>query len=132
MKKAKPAKRKAAPKLHGDPNGIEDYLARIPESARPNFDQLRSTVRSVVPTDAKEVTSYGILAFKKDRILVWFAGFAKHCSLFPSAAIIAEFKKDLAGLTTSKGTIQFPNDKPLPIPLIKKLVKARVSQAKGK
>jgi uncharacterized protein YdhG (YjbR/CyaY superfamily) len=63
---------------------------------------------------------------------VWFAAFSDHCSLFPTAAVIEEFKNELKGLTTSKGTIHFPTDKPLPTALIKKMVKARVAQNESK
>ena len=62
-------------------------------------------------------------------MLVWFAGFAKHCSLFPTAAIIQQFKNELEAFSKSKGTIQFPVEKPLPKALIKKIVKARVADA---
>ena len=81
-----------------------------------------------MPPDAVEVISYGIPAFKRKRILVWFAAFAKHCSLFPTGRVIEDFKDELAGFTISKGTIQFPLDKPLPTALIKKIVKARIAQ----
>jgi uncharacterized protein YdhG (YjbR/CyaY superfamily) len=63
---------------------------------------------------------------------VWFAAFAKHCSLFPTPSVIEAFKNALKGFTTSKGTIQFPIDKPLPTSLVKKLVKARVAQNESK
>jgi uncharacterized protein YdhG (YjbR/CyaY superfamily) len=63
---------------------------------------------------------------------VWFAAFSNHCSLFPTASVIAEFKDDLKGYSTSKGTVHFPADKPLPATLIKKLVKARVTQNEAK
>jgi uncharacterized protein YdhG (YjbR/CyaY superfamily) len=63
------------------------------------------------------------------KVLVWFAAFSGHCSLFPTASVIEEFRDELAGFTTSKGTVQFPIDKALPIALIKKLVKARVAQS---
>ena len=59
---------------------------------------------------------------------MWYAAFTDHCSLFPSAAVIAAFKKELKDFATSKGTIHFPLDKPLPATLIRKLVKARVAQ----
>ena len=70
--------------------------------------------------------SYGIPAFKHKKVLVWYAAFSKHCSLFPTASVIEAFKDDLKGFIISKGTIQFPLDKPLPTALIKKIVKARV------
>jgi uncharacterized protein YdhG (YjbR/CyaY superfamily) len=68
-------------------------------------------------------------AFKHGRILVWFAAFTNHCSLFPTAAVVEAFKTELMGLATSKGTVQFATDKPLPIALIRRMVKARVAQA---
>jgi uncharacterized protein YdhG (YjbR/CyaY superfamily) len=63
---------------------------------------------------------------------VWFAAFADHCSLFPTAAVIEASKKGLKGFVVSKGTIQFPLDKPLPTALIKKLVRVRVAQVESK
>ena len=63
---------------------------------------------------------------------MWFAAFSDHCSLFPTAAVIEAFKNELKGFSTSKGTIQFPTDKPLPTALIKKMVKARVAQNESK
>lgn len=75
-----------------------------------------------MPKDATEVISYGIPAFKHKRVLVWYAAFADHCSLFPTAAVIEKFKDELKGFSTSKGTIHFPLSKPLPVALIKKIV----------
>jgi len=65
-------------------------------------------------------------------VLVWFAAFSNHCSLFPTSAVIEAFKKELKGFTISKGTIQFPTGKPIPSALVKKLVKARVAQSETK
>ena len=76
--------------------------------------------------------SYGIPALKQKGIIVWFAGFSHHCSLFPTAAVIEKFKSELKGYIISKGTIQFPLDKPLPTALIKKIVKARVAELETK
>ncbi len=121
-----PAKKKSAPKRPGGKT-VEAYLAAVPLQSRPLFDKLHATVRSVLPADTAEVISYGILGFRRKRVLVWIAAFAGHCSLFPTAAIIAAFKADLAGYTVSKGTVQFPLDKPLPVALVKKLVKARIA-----
>jgi uncharacterized protein YdhG (YjbR/CyaY superfamily) len=85
-----------------------------------------------VPPETTEVISYGIPAFKHKRVLVLYAAFANHCSLFPTAAVIDAFKDELKGFSTSKGTIHFPIDKPMPITLIKKLVQARVEQSERK
>ena len=93
---------------------------------------MRAAIRSVVPRDATETISYGIPAFKHKGVLVWFAAFSDHCSLFPTGAVIEAFKKELKGFPTTKGTIQFLLDKPLPIALIKKIVRARVAQAKSR
>jgi len=65
-------------------------------------------------------------------VLVWFGAFSNHCSLFPTASVIKAFKNELRDFSTSKGTIQFPIDKPLPTALVQKLVKARVAQNEGK
>ncbi len=93
---------------------------------------MRATIRSAVPKNSVEIISYGIPAFRQKRILVWYAAFSNHCSLFPTAAIIEKFKNDLKPFSKSKGTIHFPTDKALPTTLIKKLVKARVAQAEAK
>jgi len=89
-------------------------------------------IRSAAPPEATETISYGMPAFKYKGVLVWFAAFSKHCSLFPTASVVEAFKNELKGFSTSKGTIHFPTDKPLPTALVKKLVKARVSQIESK
>jgi uncharacterized protein YdhG (YjbR/CyaY superfamily) len=85
-----------------------------------------------VPPETTEAISYGMPAFKYKGTLVWFAAFSSHCSLFPTASVIEAFKDELKGFSTSKGTIHFPTDKPLPTALVKKLVKARVAQIESK
>jgi uncharacterized protein YdhG (YjbR/CyaY superfamily) len=85
-----------------------------------------------VPAEATECISYGMPAFKHKGVLVWFAAFSDHCSLFPTASVIDAFKKELKGFSTSKGTIHFPTDRPLPVALVKKLVKARIAQIERK
>jgi uncharacterized protein YdhG (YjbR/CyaY superfamily) len=132
MKKAKPAKRKAASKGKAAPKTVDEYLAGVPEPAHSMLSKMRVTIRSVVPREAAETISYGMPAFKYKGVLVWFAAFSNHCSLFPAASVIEQFRSELKGLATSKGTIHFPTDKPLPTTLIKKLVKARVSQVESK
>jgi uncharacterized protein YdhG (YjbR/CyaY superfamily) len=110
------------------PRDVDEYFAGVQEPARSTLHKMRQTIRSAVPPEATETISYRIPAFKYNGSLLWYAAFSDHCSLFPTAAVIAGFKKELKGFTTSKGTIQFPVDKPLPMTLIKKLVKARVAQ----
>ncbi|HTT33967.1 MAG TPA: DUF1801 domain-containing protein [Methylomirabilota bacterium] len=137
MKRAKPRKRKSAPKSkrapkRQSPKTVDEYLARVPEPARTTLNKTRAAIRCAAPPEATEVISYGIPAFKYKGVLVWFAAFASHCSLFPTAAVIDAFKDELQSFTLSKGTIQFPTDKPLPGALVKKMVKARVAQIQAK
>jgi uncharacterized protein YdhG (YjbR/CyaY superfamily) len=116
----------------GTPQTINEYLAGVPEPACSTLKKMRAAIRSALPSDATESISYKIPAFKRKTILVWFAAFSDHCSLFPTASLIEEFKDELKGFSTSKGTIHFPLDKPLPTALIKKIVKARVKQDQSK
>jgi uncharacterized protein YdhG (YjbR/CyaY superfamily) len=111
------------------PTSVEEYLVGVPEPARGVLGKMRAVIRSAMPREATEVISYRIPAFKHGVVLVWYAAFANHCSLFPTAAVIEKFKKELKGFSTSKGTIHFPLSKPLPIALIRKLLRARVARA---
>ena len=130
--KAKPRKRASAKKGMADVKTVDEYLARVPEPARTTLNTIRAAIRSAAPPEAVEVLSYGIPAAKYRGVLVWFAAFARHCSLFPTAAVIEQFKEELKGFTLSKGTIQFPIDKPLPAALVKRMVQARVAQIEAK
>jgi uncharacterized protein YdhG (YjbR/CyaY superfamily) len=140
MRKAKSGDRRAGAKGNrrsgamgkGAPKSVEEYLARVPEPARSTLKKVRAAIRSAVPREATETISYGMPAFKHNGVLVWFAAFKDHCSFFPTASVIAAFQKELKGYPTSKGTIQYPTDKPLPTTLVKKLVKARVAQNESK
>jgi uncharacterized protein YdhG (YjbR/CyaY superfamily) len=125
MKKEK-SKKKALPK------NVDEYLAGVPEPARGTLQKIRVAIQSVVPPGATETISYGMPAFKYKGILVYFAAFSNHCSLFPTAFAIEKFKNELKGFETSKGTIQFTAGKPLPVSLVKKMVKARIAQNEGK
>jgi uncharacterized protein YdhG (YjbR/CyaY superfamily) len=110
------------------PRNVDEYFAHVPEPARSRLKQMRAAIRLAVPAEAVEIISYQIPAFKTKKVLVWYAAFAEHCSLFPTASVIEDFKDELAGYRVSKGTVQFPLDKALPTAVIKKLVKARVAQ----
>jgi uncharacterized protein YdhG (YjbR/CyaY superfamily) len=110
---------------------VDEYLAGIPEPAQSTLKHIRAVIRSVVPSETTEVISYGIPMFKYRGMLVGYAAFKKHCSLFPTGSgVLDRFEKELKGYRTSKGTIQFPSDKPLPDALVKKIVKARVKENK--
>ena len=132
MKNVKSGNRSSAAKGHGAPKNVDQYLAGVPEPGRSTLKKVRAVIRSAVPAEATECISYGMPAFKHKGVLVWFAAFSDHCSLFPTGAVIEAFKEELRGFSTSKGTIHFPTDKPLPATLVKKLVKARVAQIERK
>jgi uncharacterized protein YdhG (YjbR/CyaY superfamily) len=109
---------------------VDAYLRATPRDARAALQRLRRTIQAAAP-QATEVISYGIPSFKHHGYLVGFAAFKNHCSFFPGTALNA-FKKDLASYETSKGTIRFTVDKPLPAALVKQLVKARIAQNERK
>ena len=115
------------------PQNVDEYLAGVPEPARSTLSKVRAAIRSAAPREATEAISYGIPTFKYQGSLVAFGSFSNHCSLFPmSLAVMAAFKNELKGFYTSKGTIRFPIDKPLPAALVKKLVKARLAEKERK
>ena len=108
---------------------VESYLAACPEPHRSTLEKMRATIRSVVPGEATEAISYGMPSFRYKGGLVAYGAFKEHCSFFPmSGRVVEEFADELKGYKTAKGTIQFPVDKPLPAALVKKMVKARVTQ----
>jgi uncharacterized protein YdhG (YjbR/CyaY superfamily) len=132
MKKVKSGDRRSSTKGKGAPKNVDEYLAGVPEPARGALNRIRSAIRSVLPPEAIETISYQIPAFKHKEVLVWYAAFSNHCSLFPTASVIEEFKSELKGFSISKGTIQFTTDNPPPTPLVKKLVKARLAKSENK
>lgn len=111
------------------PKTVDEYLATTPEPARSTLKHIRKVIRSVVPKETIEVISYRIPMFKYKGMLVGYAAFKNHCSLFPTGSGVIEiFAKELKNYTTSRGTIQFPSDKPLPDSLVKKIVRQRVKE----
>jgi len=133
MKKTKSGARGSAAKATSPPQTVDDYLATVSEPARSTLNKVRAAIRSALPAEATEAISYGIPTFKYNGSVVWYAAFSKHCSLFPgSLAVIKAFKNELKDFPTSKGTIHFPLDKPLPAALLKKIVKARIAENKVK
>ena len=112
-------------------NDVDRYLAALPPDQRAALAKLRQIIKSVAPT-ATEKISYRMPMFMYQGMLVGFAAFKDHCSLFPGGGIIEQFKQELARYKTSKGTIQFTPDQPLPATLVKKLVKARLAENEEK
>jgi uncharacterized protein YdhG (YjbR/CyaY superfamily) len=127
-KKGKARNKLASAKAQGLKD-VELYFSRVPEPVRGTLNKLRAAIKSVIPAEAFEAISYGIPAFKYKGSLVGYAAFANHFSLFPmGSSILEKFKVELQDYQTSKGTLRFPFDKPLPVPLIKKIVKAAVAR----
>jgi uncharacterized protein YdhG (YjbR/CyaY superfamily) len=125
----KKATDKSAEKAKSTTDNVDAYLAKVPEPARTTLGKLRTTIRSVVPSEATEGLSYGMPAFHYKGALVAYAAFKNHCSFFPmQASLTDEMQEELKGYRTSKGTLQFSQDKPLPAPLVKKMVKRRVAE----
>jgi uncharacterized protein YdhG (YjbR/CyaY superfamily) len=110
------------------PSTIDDYLAGVSDDKRTALEKLRRTIKGAAPR-AEECISYSIPAFRLDgRVLVFFAAAKLHCSFFPGAYPIEVLKDELKGYSISKGTVRFDPSKPLPATLVRKLVKARITE----
>ena len=108
------------------PADVDVYFATLSPEKRAALQKLRRTIKAAAPK-AEECISYAMPAFRQDGLLVAYAAFAKHCSLFPCGSVKA-FSEDLAGYETSKGTIRFDPKKGLPASLVRKIVKARLAE----
>jgi uncharacterized protein YdhG (YjbR/CyaY superfamily) len=108
---------------------VEDYLAALPGDQRAALEKLRKTIMTTAP-DATETISYQMPTFKlRGRVLVYYAAFKDHCSLFPaSIAVMEALGEELKPYFSGKGTLRFTVDKPLPAALVKKIVKARIEE----
>lgn len=109
------------------PKNIDEYIAGFPPEIQEKLETIRATIRKAAP-NAEEAISYMIPTFKLHGNLVHFAAYKNHIGFYPGAGGIAAFQEELAGYETSKGTVQFPLDKRLPLTLITKIVKFRVQQ----
>jgi uncharacterized protein YdhG (YjbR/CyaY superfamily) len=110
------------------PKSIDDFLAALGDDQRAALEKLRKTIRAVAPK-AEECISYGIPAFRLNgRMLVYFGAAINHCSFYPGALPVAACKAELKNYDTSKGTIRFQPEQPLPVALVRKLVKIRIAQ----
>ena len=111
---------------------IDEYLARLPRDQKAALQKLRAAIKKLVP-EAEECISYQLPAFRLDgKVLVGFGARAGHCAFYPmSGTTVANFKKELGAYETSKGTIRFPADRPLPPALVRKLVKSRVKEIRS-
>jgi len=119
--------------MKAKPKTVDEYLAQAKPEQRAVLEKLRTTIHAVAP-DAEESISYGLAGFKlKRRPLVYFGAWANHCAFYLASSVVAKtFQDQLKPFETSKGTIRFPPDKPLPTALVKKLVKARIAENSSK
>ncbi len=107
---------------------VDQHIADAPPEARPMLEELRALIKAVAP-EATERISYGIPTFDlAGKHLVHFAGYAKHVGFYPTGSGIEAFKEELAAYPTSKGTVQFPLDRPLPADLVRRIVEFRVRE----
>ena len=109
------------------PENIDEYIAGFPDDIQGKLQKIRMTIRKAAP-QAEEKISYQIPAFALNGALVYFAAFKEHISFFPTSSGIREFKQELSIYKGSKGTVQFPLDKPIPFGLIGRIVKFRLKE----
>ncbi len=113
------------------PKTVDDYINSFPADVMSKLKQLRKTIKATAPK-AEELISYGIAGYKYHGMLIYFAGFSNHISVYPAPRGVDAFKKELAIYKGGKGTIQFPLDKPLPLDLVKRIVIFRMKENEGK
>jgi uncharacterized protein YdhG (YjbR/CyaY superfamily) len=120
------------PSAKPKPRTIDEYLAAVSEDKRAALERLRRTIRTVVP-QAEECISYGVPALRLDgRPLVGFGAAEHHCAFYPMSSATVEAHRDaLKHFETSKGTIRFQADDPLPVALVRRLVKARIAESRA-
>ena len=107
---------------------IDATLAALPADQRTALQSLRRTIAAAAPS-AEETISYGMPAFRyRGRALVYYAAFKAHCSFFPGAELIESYRDELAGFATSKGTLQFTPERPIPGDLVERIVRERMAQ----
>lgn len=110
------------------PADHDAYISAFVPEVQALLQQLRATIHAALPL-AEETIAYGMPAFRQRVNIVYYAGYKNHIGFYPSSAPIAHFAQDLKGFKTSKGAIQFPLDKPLPVTLIRRIVKWRLAEA---
>lgn len=109
------------------PADIDEYIAGFPSDVQKILQRIRKTIQKAAPA-AEEVISYSMPAFKLNRILVYFAGYKNHISVYPAPRGATQFKKELAQYEGGKGTVQFPLGQPVPYDLITRIVEYRIAE----
>jgi len=106
---------------------VDEYFSSFPANIRDILELMRTTIKQETP-NAQEVISYNMPAFKANGVLVYYAAHQGHIGFYPTSSPIEVFKSELSAYKFSKGAIQFPIDKPMPVDLIRRMVKFRVQQ----
>ncbi|MHC1782296.1 MAG: iron chaperone [Anaerolineaceae bacterium] len=106
---------------------IDEYIAAFPEDVQKKLRELRAVIHSAAPGAAEQI-SYQMPTFTLNGVLVYFAAWKNHISLYPAPVGVEDFQEDLSRYKTSKGTVQFPLDKPLPLDLVRRIVEYRMKQ----
>lgn len=109
------------------PNNVDEYISGYPKQVQKILEELRMAIKQAAP-QATEIISYGMPAFKLNGMFVWFGAHTNHTGFYPKGSGIEAFKNELSVYKTSKGAVQFPFDKPLPLKLITKIVKFRMAE----
>ena len=118
------------PKERASARDVEAYIQAFPDPVRELLQQVRHTVRKVLP-DAEEGLKYGIPSYYQEQNLVHFAGFKRHIGFYPTPPVIEHFKEALMRYKTTKGAIQFPLDEPIPYPLIEEITRFRLQMLRA-
>jgi uncharacterized protein YdhG (YjbR/CyaY superfamily) len=109
------------------PGSVDDYIRAFPEDVQAKLESIRAAIKEAAP-DAREVISYGMPAFKQNKVLVYFAAHLRHIGFYPTSSGISAFKGELSRFKQSKGAVQFPLDEPLPLDLVKRMARFRVEE----
>ena len=113
--------------MNGRYSTVDEYIEASPADVRAALQQMRETIRRAAP-GAEEVISYQMPAFRLNGILVYYAAHPKHVGFYPTSSGIEAFREELASYKTSKGAVQFPLGKPMPLDLVERIVAFRVSE----
>jgi uncharacterized protein YdhG (YjbR/CyaY superfamily) len=106
---------------------IDEYIGAFPEDVQRILNELRQTIKEAAP-EAQEIINYQMPTFSLNGNLVHFAAFENHIGFYPTPSGIEAFKQELSGYEGAKGSVQFPIDEPLPLPLIRRIVEYRVKE----
>lgn len=112
-------------------NEIDRYISEFPKETQIKLEQVRATILKAAPK-SEEVISYKMPSYKLNGMLVWFAGYKNHIGFYPGSNGIKTFSKEIAIYKWAKGSVQFPLDKPMPLPLITKIVKYKLKENEEK